>query len=298
MDGLMPSVRIAASAIALHFVLSHSACAVTDEEYARRCSTAQALCRDGDAKCANWRDAFNAHGSVCPGVNALPGASMKGPRTPTSASVPAEPVARAIVDENKYAESAQRETLDDVRESCSARWGWHGLVDQTQCMKRVMARSNNPTDPYINLYILEADKLIDDVRHKRISETDAGVELQKAYLDMLARESAANESAARVAALQQQQEAERTHMAAEARAREQAAAEAAQRAQDQEAQRAVQQAALEQVKEQCREGMQINHNGINYAGLAQCDADPYAYARIKHINCSGNGINQISCTEQ
>jgi len=77
--------------------------------------------------------------------------------------------------------------MTDLREACSSRWGWHGFIAQTECIKRAMGKSNNPeflpTNPYIELYTMEADKLVDDVRNKRISEAGAGLELQRVYLD-------------------------------------------------------------------------------------------------------------------
>lgn len=281
--------------------------AVTDQEYGVRCEKALAACRDGDATCARWRDAFNEHGSVCPGVNASLTATRKGPTgSPNPASYVGAATAPTSSDKGKLFAG---DTLGKLQTECDAAHGYRAFSAEVKCVENGIRVSQDfsakAVSEEIHLYTLTAENLVDEVGRKSMSSTAARVELQKAFLEFRDRlnrqnaETAAKEEAAR---LQAQQIAASAQAAREQENQRllaaQAAAEDVQRAQDQEAQRAAQQAALEQVREQCREGMQINHNGINYAGLAQCDADPYAYARIKHINCSGNGTNQISCTEQ
>jgi hypothetical protein len=86
-------------------------------------------------------------------------------------------------------------SMTDVRDTCGPRFGHHGFIEQTECVLRVMARSDNPdlmpTDPYIGWYTQMASKMIDDVRNNRISETDARDNVQQAYHEVLLRQQQA-----------------------------------------------------------------------------------------------------------
>jgi hypothetical protein len=272
--------------------------AVTEEQYAKRCAAAQTACQGQDPICSQWRDAFNQHGSVCPGVNAPANADMHGPVASTqNATMPPPP------------NDVKSDTMADIQEMCSSKNGHHGFINQTRCIQLVMTRSNNPdllpSNPYIGLYNLQAEKLIEDVYRQRISEANANIELQKAYLDVLARQSAANESAARMRAIGQQQEqarqSEQQRLAADVRAQEEAKQKLL-------SQQAAEQANLEQLRHECVSAMMTRGDhggyGFNAADVNLCRSDPYAHLRPENrpasqrqVNCMGIGSNMINCTE-
>ena len=77
---------------------------------------------------------------------------------------------------------------------------------------------------------MTADKLVDDVKHHRITASGARLELQRTYVDIRQRNLAEAESNARVAALEKEQQAraaQAERVAEEARERERQAQAAA-----------------------------------------------------------------------
>jgi hypothetical protein len=294
-----PLVALAISAIVLQLLLSNSVGAITADEYAARCNKARADCGgEGNENCAKWRDAFNAHGSVCPGVNAPSTATIKGPDTkfavssPDTANMSAEDAKRCqsaaavcasgvgdptfcmtykknftseglncpgvnapslsttsgapstpaytssgpvrVEASLQYARSSNAgDTLANIQAECDAARGHNGFGSQVKCIKSGIQNSvglASADSGDVQLYVLTADKLVDDVARKQITVAAARVELQKAFLEFRERTNRKNAEASnrayavRLEAQAQQTEVERKQAAAEAEAR---AAEAA-----------------------------------------------------------------------
>jgi hypothetical protein len=90
--------------------------------------------------------------------------------------------------------------MRSIQEMCGPKWGHKELVDQAECVLRVVPQSNNPdlmpSDPYIGWYTQMALKMIDDLRNNKISEGDAKENIQQAYHEVLIRQQqAANDHA-------------------------------------------------------------------------------------------------------
>jgi hypothetical protein len=110
--------------------------------------------------------------------------------------------------------------MRSIQEMCGPKWGHKELVDQTECVLRVMPQSNNPdlvpSDPYIGWYTQMALKMVDDLRNSKISEADAQENMQQAYHEVMVRQQqAANEQSdqdaierRRIRLAQQQERAE------------------------------------------------------------------------------------------
>jgi hypothetical protein len=110
--------------------------------------------------------------------------------------------------------------MRSIQEMCGPKWGHKELVDQTECVLRVMPQSNNPdlmpSDSYISWYTQMALKMIDDLRNSKISEADAKENMQQAYHEVLVRQQqAANDQSdqeaierKRIRLAQQQEQAE------------------------------------------------------------------------------------------
>jgi hypothetical protein len=133
--------------------------------------------------------------------------------------------------------SAQAPDQQDIgifQSLCDATHGFKTFTKQVQCIKGRIANSGDyDTRPEVVLYGLTADKLAEDVKAGRTRPADARIELQRAYMDVLAHEQAA---AAEKAAEEAREDAAR-----EAAEREERAA----RAQDAARQAAEQQRAME-----------------------------------------------------
>jgi hypothetical protein len=76
-----------------------------------------------------------------------------------------------------FAAAQEVMNMASIKEMCGPKWGHKELIDQTECVLRVMPQSNNPdlmpTNPYIGWYTQMAWKMIADLRNNKISEADA-----------------------------------------------------------------------------------------------------------------------------
>jgi hypothetical protein len=215
---------------------------VSDEEYARRCERALAACRDDNATCASWRNAFNAHGSICPGVNAPPTATRKGPPyPPTPTSSPGAITSNASGD---VGNSRAGDRLAKLQSECDAAHGYKTFGGEVKCIENGIRVSQGfsatTISDEIHLYTLTADNLVDEVNRKAISPTAARVELQKAYLEFRDR---VNRQNAEIAAREDAARSQAREAAASAKAEQQRqedrrlAAQAVEETQNREAQR-------------------------------------------------------------
>lgn len=123
-------------------------------------------------------------------------------------------------------------TIGDFQTACYAKSSHTNFSQQVACIKGLISGSTNPShslsDPDVQLYVLTADKLVDDVQHKRITASAARVELQHTYME-----------------IRQRHEAQRTALQQQQAAATQAAAEAQARAQEAEAQAQLERAQLQ-----------------------------------------------------
>jgi hypothetical protein len=94
-----------------------------------------------------------------------------------------------------FASAQEVMNMASIKEMCGPKWGHKDLVDQTECVLRVMPRSNNPdlmlSDPYIGWYTQMALKMIADLRNNKISEADAKENMQQAYHEVMVRQQQA-----------------------------------------------------------------------------------------------------------
>ena len=85
--------------------------------------------------------------------------------------------------------------MGQINEMCGPKDGHREWVDHMECVLTVLPRSNNPdllpANPYIGWYTSMAQKMIDDVKSKRISEGDAKEHVQQAYHEVLVRQQQA-----------------------------------------------------------------------------------------------------------
>jgi hypothetical protein len=100
----------------------------------------------------------------------------------------------------RFSSAQEVMNMRSIQEMCGPKWGHKDLVDQTECVLRVVPQSNNPdlmpSDPYIGWYTRMALKMIDDLRDNKISESDAKENIQQAYHEVLIRQQqAANDQA-------------------------------------------------------------------------------------------------------
>ena len=197
-----------------------------------------------------------------------------------------------------------RQDIGTFQSLCDQSHGLKTFTRQVQCIKGMITRSGDyGTQPEVVLYGLTADKLAEDVKAGRTRPADARIELQKAYMDVLAHERAV---AAEKAAEEAREEAARE--AAERAERAERAQEAARHAAEQ--QRAMErQAAIEFCVTQARERRraynasrgavgQMEENAIA-GGFRQdpvqkaCYQNPMAYTTIPdpvrqtQLNCNG-----------
>ena len=112
--------------------------------------------------------------------------------------------------------------IGDFHNACSANNGFKSFRSQVQCIKDLASRSSSywsqASSPEVQLYLLTADNLVDEIHEKRITVSAARVALQNNYLDLLQRKAA-------VEALEQQRNAESARRQ-QAHEQEQAAADA------------------------------------------------------------------------
>ena len=319
------------SAFALQFGLSNSSTALTEQEYALRCAKAEALCRDGDDRCASWREAFNEHGSVCPGVNAPATAAMRGPpETQRPTSYPNVVKTQASTDTSNLGSA---DSLARIQADCDASHGRKTFSSQVKCIKSGIllsqALSATTVSDDIHLYTLTADNLADEVGRKAILPTAARVELQKAFLEfrdrvnrqnaeMTAKEDAARFQAQQIADAAQERENQRRASAQADRERENqrlAAAQAEQREIDRRQEELVAFCVSEAnqrlaanpifVSDHIYLGLfETSYGAGTYRNVDRlCAKDNYWYKQVpppqKIINCSRSpGWGGINCTEQ
>jgi hypothetical protein len=199
-------------AITAQFASVHTAAAenAADGAYAQRCMAAFQACHTGASYCAAYRDAFDAEGSVCPCVNAASNAPSTGPTQSRRQKPQGAPTAHG-----------ESDSLAEIQAGCDADHGYKTFGSQVKCIKSCMSLVNADSGD-VQLYLLTADKLADDVARKQITVAAARVELQKAYLEFRDRtnrrraEASSREDAARLAAQAQQAEVERRQAVADA----------------------------------------------------------------------------------
>jgi hypothetical protein len=214
---------------------------VSDQEYAGRCERALTACHQSDPACERWRDAFNQHGSVCPGVNAPLTAARRGPTAASSSAFHSGEVNAPLLSDATKSSAAV--TLAQLQTECDAGHGYKTFSLEVKCIRGAIQMSQEFATPAISddirLYTLTADNLVDEVGRKAISSAAARVELQKAFLefrDQVSRQNA-EASARQDAARLQAQERAATAKAEQQREQDRrAAAEAAEQAREREAQ--------------------------------------------------------------
>jgi hypothetical protein len=118
-------------------------------------------------------------------------------------------------------------TVADFQVACyAASESFKAFSQQVSCIKRLLAASPNPhhssSNPDVQLYLLTADKLVDDVKHKRLTPAAARVELQRAYLDIRQRQASEAQEQARIAAERETAQQERARAEEQAREGERA----------------------------------------------------------------------------
>ena len=146
-------------------------------EDARRCQAAVSVCAAGNdpAFCMAYKNNFTREGLNCPGVSA--------PALPITSSVPAA------------ATSSASEALAKIQMGCDSPHGDKTLASQVKCIESGIRGSRALADTdsgNLRLYVLTADKLVDDVSRKQITVAAARVELQKAYLEFRDRTNQKN----------------------------------------------------------------------------------------------------------
>jgi len=121
--------------------------------------------------------------------------------------------------------------LDEIQAGCNAAHGFKTFGSQVKCIETgTVGLTIYPNTGDIQLYLLTAEKLADDVAKKKITVASARVELQKAYLDFRERrdrknaEASAQANAAKLETQRQEAEVERRREVAEAQSRSDEAA--------------------------------------------------------------------------
>jgi hypothetical protein len=284
---------------------------VSDEEYARRCERALAACRDDNATCASWRNAFNSHGSICPGVNAPPTATRKGPPYPSPSTI--NPGAITGQASSDVGNSRAGDSLAKLLSECDVAHGYKTFSVEVKCIKNGIRVSQDlsatTVSEEVQLYTLTADNLADEVSRKAISPAAARVELQKAFLEFRDRvnrrnaEVSAKEDAARLLAQQAAEAAQKREN--ERRSAAQAAEEAQRRAQQDENQRQAHLMELQQIKKQCIAAMWAHASDgagrFDPSKVNLCNSDPYAHLRPENqpkpsINCLSQSVGGYGYT--
>jgi hypothetical protein len=302
-------------------VSNNAATSVSDKEYADRCLKAEQACYDGTYMCARWRDAFDAHGSVCPGVNAPPTAEMKGPTVISNAVLNTAATSGDTGDSPPQPSAS--DTLAKIQTECDAGHGYKTFGGQTKCVKDGIHGSPNLSAAAVSgelqLYMLIADNLVDKVERKQISSSEARVELQKAFLEFRDRtiqqlaETSAKQDAARLRAHQAEEIA---NAAQDREAQRNASLQAAEEVQNREAQRRQNDAiefCVSEATQRIAANPQFRNDNTFTLGIYQvgdtyrnvdkfCANDKYWFKQVppprKFINCQNQGMLGVNCTEQ
>jgi hypothetical protein len=161
----MLRIALAIAAVAAQFGIATTAFAdaAADQAYAYRCEDAYHACKAKSSDCTAYRNQFNAEGSVCPDVNAASNAPIRAPTV-----------------------RGETDGLAEIQAGCDANHGYNTFGSQVKCIKSGIQTSRsmaNADSGVVQLYVLTADKLVDDVARKQITVAAARVELQRAYLD-------------------------------------------------------------------------------------------------------------------
>jgi hypothetical protein len=178
-----------------------------------RCMAVRHLCENRDSDCGEDRRRLAEAGTSCSGF-----------RDPSAAPIQARvqpPGGTATV-------QGHPDGLAEIQASCDAAHGYKTFGSQVKCIKGGIQTSRslaNADSGDAQLYLLTADKLVDDVVRKQITVAAAHVELQRAYLEFRDRiersnaEIAENEQAASFKAQRVRAEVERRQAAADTEAR-------------------------------------------------------------------------------
>lgn len=292
-------------------------------EDAKRCQSAAAVCTSdvGDpAFCMAYKRNFTLEGLSCPGVNAPSLSATSGaPSMPAYTSSGPAHVEPSL----QYARSSNPgDTLANIQAECADAHGHGGFGSQVKCIKSGIQNSGGlatADSGDVQLYVLTADKLVDDVARKHITVAAARVELQKAFLEFRERTNRKNADAsnraytARLEAQAQQAEVQRRQAAADAEARAELAARQNAQAQADAQIAAIQncvalaherqQAAYERAQNPgVRAGLGLAFGG-NTAETA-CQRDPNWYRTIlvpppvQRSHCQSDLLGGYNCTSQ
>lgn len=216
--------------------------------------------------------------------------------------------------------------VGDFQATCYADRRFRTFAQQVACIKGLLAQSTDPvyssSNPDLTLYLLTADQLVADVKHRRITPSAARVQLQKAYLEMLDRMEAARERLEREQQERAEAEQEKQHEEAEEAARQR---ELAEREAREEAAREAQQEAYAAAVQVCINQAKARRDALNAANptlsLSQnagaaigslfggtrsnrssdkdrCSEDPTWYESIPLLKCVRNMFGQVVCSTQ
>lgn len=204
--------------------------------------------------------------------------------------------------------SSSADKLAAIQVDCGKSHGPKFFGAQVKCIKeQIQFARELTTGPFsgdLNLYVLTAESLVDEVGRKVISQVEARVELQRAFLEFRDRvnrqiaNAAASENAARLQALHAadvEREQETRH-----RAELQASEDARFRALQEENQEQAHLKELKRMKELCiatMTGRGDSRGDFNPAGIAMCYSDPYAHLRPENqpkpaTNCVTQVVGQ------
>ncbi len=191
----------------------------------------------------------------------------------------------------------RHDTLQDYQNACNEANGFTTFSTQTACVKALVSESSdaflNSRDPDTQLYLLTADKLVDDIRNKRTTVAAARVSLQRALIEVESKH-------------QSEAQADRARAEADRRERlaaNQRAAEASQRAQQMEMQAADQQRervqAINMQAEQERESAvefcaaQVQARQQQYLMANTTQTNSYALGQQLGMLLSGNSPRSV-----
>jgi hypothetical protein len=288
------------------------------DQKTERCMAMRRHCENGESACSWLRDALKDDGIICPGLGSPSRSATIGAySTPTAHPARIEP-------SSQYARSSEAaDILANIQAECDAALGHSSFGSHVKCIKNGIQNSRGlatADSGDVQLYVLTADRLMDDVARKQITVAAARVELQKAFLEFRERtyrktaEASNRQNAARLEAQAQQAEVERRQAAADAEAR---AAEAvrqyAQAQANAQMMAAVQncvalaygrQNALATSPNLSVRSIANGQQGLrNFAGVTMesaCQKDPNWYLTIPVAptitNCQSMGLGNFNCT--
>lgn len=222
--------RLAQLTIVLFALHSALVGEVFADQESDRCMAARRHCENGESACAWLRDALKDDGIICQPALTPHHLSTTSGAVSTSTSHPAR-----VEPSLQYARSANAgDILANIQAECEAAQGHSSFGSQVRCIKSGIQNAGGlatADSGEVQLYVLTADKLIDDVARKQITVSAARVELQKTFLEFRERtnhknaEAANRQNAVRLEAQAQQAENERRQAAAEAQARSESEAQ-------------------------------------------------------------------------